>query len=156
MPAVATQSDIGTTSNTSSDGVVVDKTKTNEQYLKEAEGKYIVPRIIREKYPDLIKLLYETESMNDEEREYWLQIMPIMTEDQITKLRDIMVNERDQLQKLASGYSQSKALFEDDKTTNLSEEQIAQTFDTIEKQESVSESTEESKEAELLKELESF
>lgn len=87
------------------DGIVIDKNKTQEQYISEAEAKYIVPALVREKFPDLIKLIYETESMNEEEREYWLQIMPIMSEEQIVKFRDILVNERDQLAKLDKEYA---------------------------------------------------
>jgi hypothetical protein len=89
-----------------SDGIVVDKNKSQEQYITDAEAKYIVPAIVREKFPDLVKLIYETESMNEEEREYWLQIMPIMSEDQILKFREILVNERDQLSKLDKEYNQ--------------------------------------------------
>lgn len=84
--------------------ITVDKNKSAEQYLEEAERKYIVPKLVREKFSDLIKLIFETESMNTEEREYWLQIMPIMTEEQINKFRDILVNERDQLAKLDREY----------------------------------------------------
>lgn len=89
-----------------SDGIVVDKNKSQEQYITDAEAKYIVPAIVREKFPDLVKLIYETESMNEEEREYWLQIMPIMSEEQIVKFREILVNERDQLAKLDKEYNQ--------------------------------------------------
>lgn len=89
-----------------SDGIVVDKNKSQEQYITDAEAKYIVPAIVREKFPDLVKLIYETESMNEEEREYWLQIMPIMSEEQILKFREILVNERDQLAKLDKEYNQ--------------------------------------------------
>src|SRR3990167_6455979 len=87
-------------------GAAIDKNKSPEQYITEAENKYIVPALVREKFPDLIKLIYETESMNQEEREYWLQIMPIMSEDQISKFRDILVNEKEQLAKLDKEYQQ--------------------------------------------------
>ena len=88
------------------DGIVVDKNKSKEQYITDAEAKYIIPALVREKFPDLVKLIYETESMNQEEREYWLQIMPIMSEEQIVKFREILVNERDQLAKLDKEYTQ--------------------------------------------------
>ena len=83
---------------------IVDKNKCAEQYIKDVESMYIVPALVREKFPDLVKLIFETESMDKEEREYWLQIMPIMSEDQIKKFRDILVNERDQLKKLDEQY----------------------------------------------------
>lgn len=66
--------------------------------------KYTVPALVKEKFPDLIQLIKETESMNAEEREYWYQILPIMTEDQIKKFRDILVNEKEQLGRLDKEY----------------------------------------------------
>ena len=59
-----------------------------------AKEKYAIPSLVTEKFPDLIQLIKETESMNDEERDYWFQILPIMTEEQIKKFRDILVNEK--------------------------------------------------------------
>ncbi len=84
--------------------IVVDKNKNAEQYLQEAEKLYIIPKLVRESFPDLIKLVYETESMDTEEREYWLQIMPIMSQQQIEKFRGILVNEKEQLEKLEKDY----------------------------------------------------
>ena len=84
--------------------VKVDPTKSNEQYIKEVEAYYIIPKLVREVFPDLVKLIFETESMDADEREYWLQILPIMTEEQISKFRDILVNEKDQLSKLDQDY----------------------------------------------------
>jgi len=84
--------------------VVADKNKTPAQYITEAEQFYIVPQLVRDKFSDLVKLIYETESMNEEEREYWLKIMPIMTEEQIVKFRNILVNEKEQLAKLDKEY----------------------------------------------------
>lgn len=66
--------------------------------------KFSVPTLVKEKFPDLMQLIKETESMNDEERDYWFQILPIMTEDQIKKFRDILLNEKQQLQRLDKEY----------------------------------------------------
>jgi hypothetical protein len=66
--------------------------------------KYTVPSMVKEKFPDLIQLIKTTESMNDEERDYWFQILPIMTEEQIKKFRDILLNEKMQLSKLDKEY----------------------------------------------------
>jgi len=66
--------------------------------------KYITPALVKEKFPDLVELIKTTESMSDDEREYWFQILPIMTEDQISKLRDILMNEKSQLSKLDKEY----------------------------------------------------
>ena len=66
--------------------------------------KYSVPSLVKEKFPDLVQLIKETESMNDQERDYWFQILPIMTEDQIRKFRDILLNEKNQLSRLDKEY----------------------------------------------------
>lgn len=66
--------------------------------------KYNVPALVKEKFPDLIQLIKETESMSDEERDYWFQVLPIMTEEQIEKFRTILVNEKEQLTRLDREY----------------------------------------------------
>ena len=60
---------------------------------------------IRKKYPDLIELIIGSESMNDEERQYWINILPIMTPEQIQNLREILQNEKRQLQAIDEKYS---------------------------------------------------
>ena len=68
------------------------------------KAKFVVPDLVKQKFPDLPDLLNKTESMNDEERDYWYQIMPIMTEDQLKKLLDILMNEKTQLKSLDKQY----------------------------------------------------
>ena len=54
------------------------------------DDKYNVPQVVLDKYPELVELIKKTESMSVEEREYWFQILPIMTEDQVTRLKKIL------------------------------------------------------------------
>src|SRR3989338_9293851 len=65
----------------------------------------VVPDDVKQKFPDLIELILRSESMNDEERQYWINILPIMTDDQIQNLRQILTNERDQLAAIDAKYS---------------------------------------------------
>lgn len=60
---------------------------------------------IRTKFPDVIDLILGSESMNQEERQYWVNILPIMTPDQLQQLRDILNNERKQLAAIDAKYS---------------------------------------------------
>jgi hypothetical protein len=138
----------------SGDGVVVDKSKSPEQYTKEAEQKYIIPSIVREKFPDLVKLIYETESMNTEEREYWMQIMPIMTEEQISKFRDILVNERDQLAKLDQQYESEAGKI--NKAPEIDEAKMKAKMEEIKFQEAKGEAEDKEKEEQLLSQLENM
>jgi len=59
---------------------------------------------IQAKYPELIKLILNTESMDDDERQYWFDIMPSMTDSQIDRLYDILETERKKLEELEIKY----------------------------------------------------
>ncbi len=137
-------------------GVVVDKNKSQEQYMADVEGKFIVPQLIREKFPDLVKLIFETESMNEEEREYWLQIMPIMTEDQIVKFREILVNEKNQLEKLDKEYEQEVSKIDNKYSPQIDEEALKNRLNEIKEREKAQESSEKAEEEELLSQLENM
>lgn len=143
----------GGTAVTANDGVVVDKNKSQEQYIKEAESKYIIPALVRDKFPDLVKLIYETESMNTEEREYWMQILPIMSEEQIVKFREILVNEKQQLAKLDNEYENEVARINKSQPAEIDEVKMKEEITKIKKAEATSEEQEKSQEEELLKKL---
>ena len=57
-----------------------------------------------QKFGPLIELIKSSESMNDEERQYWVNILPIMTPDQIKNLYEILENERKQLAAIDAKY----------------------------------------------------
>lgn len=59
---------------------------------------------LQAKYPELVKLIIATESMDDDERQYWFDIMPSMTDAQIDRLFDILETERKKLQELEVKY----------------------------------------------------
>lgn len=61
------------------------------------------------RYDDLLALIVRSESMNKEERQYWIDILPVMTPEQVLKLRDILANERDQLAAIDAKYSKEIA-----------------------------------------------
>ncbi len=129
-------------SSTDANGVVSFNGKTIE-----------VPQMVREKFPDLIDLINNTESMSIEERDYWFQILPIMTEDQIGKFRQILLSEKDQLSALDKEY--------EDELTRLNEKHMIEwkEFESKEKKKSLtlaeqkSQEEEKAEEEELLKRL---
>lgn len=148
-----TNSSTSATAKASSADIVVDKNKTAEQYMKEAEAKYIIPSLIREKFPDLVKLIYETESMNSEEREYWMQIMPIMTEGQIVKFREILVNEKNELAKLDQEYQSEMSKLNKGRPKEIDEKALKEKITEIKQAEAAHESGEKSDEENLLNQL---
>ncbi|OIO53299.1 hypothetical protein AUJ46_05500 [Candidatus Peregrinibacteria bacterium CG1_02_54_53] len=60
---------------------------------------------LQKKYPELIQLVLKSESMNDEERQYWVNILPVMTPEQIQNLQDILTNEKEQLAAIDRKYA---------------------------------------------------
>ena len=63
-----------------------------------------IPDDVLKTHGDLIALVRQSESMNDEERQYWINILPIMTPEQVQNLRDILENERKQLAAIDAKY----------------------------------------------------
>ena len=77
---------------------------------------YQVDEEIQVKYPELIKMILLTESMDDDERQYWFDIMPSMTDDQIDRLFNILDTERRKLEELEMKYQ--------DEIKNLNEKHL--------------------------------
>lgn len=67
-----------------------------------------VPPQTQQQFPDLVALIMKSESMNNEERKYWLSILPAMTPEQRKTLEEILVNERDQLAAIDQKYAASQ------------------------------------------------
>ena len=64
-----------------------------------------IPDDLKKKFPELIELILASESMNDEERQYWVNILPVMTTEQIQNLKDILTNEKQQLAAIDRKYA---------------------------------------------------
>ena len=135
--------------------VQVDKNKSAEQYIKDVEDTYIIPPLIRDNFPDMVKLLFEAESMDNEEREYWLQIMAVMTEPQVVKLRDILVNEKKQLEALDQKYDKEMNRLSK-KRPDIDEDAMKKRLAKIRKKESKYRTKEEEEAERLLNKLENL
>lgn len=114
----------------------------------------VIPEEIQKKYPQLIGLIKGSESMNDDERQYWINILPIMTEDQIKNLYDILDNEKKQLAAIDAKYQKEmERLGQTEESKQTEEERRLKRTDRQSKEATHKE--EEEKEAEdLLKKIE--
>lgn len=59
---------------------------------------------IQAEYPELVKLVLNTKSMDDQERQYWFDIMTSMSDEQIDRLFEILDTEKKKLEQLESNY----------------------------------------------------
>lgn len=72
--------------------------------IQKGDTTFQIQDELQAKFPELIKLIVATESMDDDERQYWFDIMPSMTDAQIDRLFDILETERKKLQELEVKY----------------------------------------------------
>ncbi len=110
--------------------------------------KFAIPKMVMEKYSDLVDLIKTTESMDDQERQYWFQILPIMTPEQVEKFRNILATEKNQLAELDKEY--------ENELNRLNEKHLIEwkEFETKEKSKSLREAEAKSKEQEQAEEAE--
>lgn len=115
--------------------------------------KFDIPDTVKQQYPDLIPLILQTESMNDDERQYWFQILPIMTDEQVGKLREILMNEKNQLASLDKEYEQELKRINDKHVSEWKEFEAKEKRQKLQTAESVAQKTEQAQEEDLLKKL---
>ena len=117
---------------------------------------YHIPDDVRQQYPRLVELIIATESMNYDEKEYWFSILPIMTDDQVVKLQNILETERQKLTELNQKYQQQTSSLEDKHLVEWQafnrQEQAAQR----QRREAVEEKKEAAEEAALLQEIQNL
>ncbi len=89
------------------DPTAADPTGTGSGQAATISIPLTIPDDVRQKFPDVIELITGSESMNDEERQYWINILPIMTPEQLQNLRDILTTERQQLASIDAQYSKA-------------------------------------------------
>lgn len=120
---------------------------------QKGQTKFHIPTAVKEDYPALIPLILQTESMDDEEREYWFQILPIMTEEQVDKLKEILVNEKQQLAKLDAEYEAELSKINEKHLNEWQAFEYEQERDEIQTKEAAHEVSESSLEEDLLNKL---
>lgn len=70
------------------------------------ESTLQIPEDTINQFPELIGLIKASHSMDDEEMQYWVDVLPIMSEDQIKNLQDILDNEKKQINDANRTYAQ--------------------------------------------------
>ncbi|MBI3331736.1 hypothetical protein HYZ99_02135 [Candidatus Peregrinibacteria bacterium] len=68
-----------------------------------------IPPETQAKFGALVALILGSESMNTEERQYWINILPIMTAEQTAELQGILENEKAQLAAIDQKYAKETA-----------------------------------------------
>ena len=117
-------------------------------------SKVRIPPDTARTFAELIDLIMHSESMNDEERQYWVDILPAMTADQVTQLRDILQNERRQLAAIDEKYEKDVAHVGERRTLEKISEQRHEKHEQLQSQEAKHRSEEQERAEDILKEME--
>jgi hypothetical protein len=135
-------------------GVPLAKIATKQIAItKENIEKFGIPLQLVNENPVLVDLILKTESMKDDERKYWFQLQPIMTEEQIVKLQNILQNERDQLSELDAKYQAEVGKLNDKQALQFQAEKARQKREEIAKKEKANEGAERKSEEDILGQL---
>jgi len=121
------------------------------------QAKFDIPDIVKEQHPDLVEMILKTKSMDDDERQYWFHILPIMKEDQISELRKILVTEKNKLAEIEKKYAdKEKPPIEKDPNSKFSADSYEKKKEELKKQEDTQEKAEKDMEADILSEIENM
>jgi membrane-bound lytic murein transglycosylase B len=70
---------------------------------------FAIPEDFIQRMPDLIQLILESKSLDkNEEKQSWFNLLPLMNNDQIEKLRDILTREKQKLAEIEQKYAVKK------------------------------------------------
>ena len=68
------------------------------------ESTLVIPEETAKDFPELTIMIKESHSMDDDERQYWVDVLPIMSKDQLDNLRNILENEKKQIEEANKVY----------------------------------------------------
>lgn len=122
----------------------------------QAKTSLVISAEIQEKFGALIELIKASESMNDEERQYWINILPVMTPEQLKNLEDILTSEKKQLQAIDAKYSKELSKAGSEAAVATMEQKIKSKKKEREQAEEQEATKEQSHEEEILAQIQSF
>lgn len=132
---------------------------TDPQQTAQASGNsqgLTIPDDVKTKYPELIELVLGSESMNNEERQYWINILPIMTPDQVQNLKDILMNEKRQLAAIDQKYAKEIEQIGQAQLIKHTEEERRKKREERRQAEQMQSQTEESAEEDILQQIQNL
>lgn len=77
--------------------------------LRDQAKTFTIPIEFVEKMPKLVELVLTSRSMSENtEKQNWFNLLPLMTDEQILKLNDILTRERGKLDEIEKKYEEKK------------------------------------------------
>lgn len=104
--------------------------------IKHDNHTFFVPDEIQAQYGELVKLVLNTESMDNEEKQYWFDILPSMTDEQVDRLYNILETERKKLEELEEKYQEEIKMLNEKHLIEWQEYQTKENKKKIQEEES--------------------
>lgn len=109
---------------------------------------------VRSKFPKVIGMIEKSQSMNDEERQYWIDVLPIMSQAQIDNLKNILENEKNEIEAAEKEYEDAMQNESGNAMARFDEIKYLEKKRARQEAERLQEMEEKTNEEDLLKELE--
>lgn len=116
----------------------------------------IIEKEVQDKFPDLINLIKLSKTMNFEEKQYWINVLLIMSEEQIDNLRNILNNEQEELKKINESNKENNSQAIKKTLNNFDEKKYSVYKEKIHELEEKEEEKEAVEEKSLLSEIENL
>lgn len=116
----------------------------------------IIPPEVQQKFASILVLIQGSESMNNEERQYWINILPIMTPEQLKNLEEILSSEKKQLAAIDAKYSKEMSQVSGAAAVQSMEQKIRTQKEKRRQSEEEDLKREQSKEEEILSQIQAF
>lgn len=124
------------------------------QDLREKAEKFTIPDAFLTTMPDLIILVLNSKSMdNAEEKQSRFNLLPMMNQEQIDKLRDILTREKQKLAEIEQKYEQKKDELRDKYTQKREDMVYTKKMEEIKKEEAEHDKVEDQQAENLLTQI---
>lgn len=142
-----------TTQAAQNTSTAINLAQANSEEINSLAAKFDIPQVVRDNHAELVELIVVTKSMNDDERQYWFNILPIMSEEQIEKLRKILVTEQKKLAEINQEYNARVTEINEKYLQKYQEKEIQRKQEELKQAEQASEVQDKTLEDQLLSQL---
>lgn len=112
-----------------------------------------IPENIKRRFPEIVELILSARSMSEDERKYWIQLLPIMSDEQIAELKHILTEEKKSISEIDAKYAEQKAMLDEVSASISKQERLSQKIKQLREQEAQHEEQESIEQEKILNEL---
>jgi len=78
-----------------------------------SNNKFQISESLKRRFPEMVELILSARSMTEDEKKYWTQLLPLMPDDQMSELKNILLDEKNSLATIDAKYNEQKAMLDE-------------------------------------------